>query len=217
MSKAKRTGNWAQPSGKSQAKLINLTAKRSTAYPSSMPSLVIELPARPDQTEFNLRRWEELLDDPALARLEGGIETDRHGQIIMSPPPGTSHGRFQSTIAYSLKQLLGTGDVITECPISTADGVKATDVAWASPKLVRDFGNRQCFIKAPEICVEVLSPRITKQEITEKRSLYFDTGAKEVRMCSKSGEMSFCASQSETPIARSRLCPKFPKRIQLSV
>ncbi|MCZ7641310.1 MAG: hypothetical protein M5U12_37800 [Verrucomicrobia bacterium] len=52
-----------------------------------MATLSITLPAQPVQTAFNLRRWEELLSDPELARIEGRIETDRHGHILMSPPP----------------------------------------------------------------------------------------------------------------------------------
>ena len=182
-----------------------------------MPGLVIELPARPDQTEFNLRRWEELLDDPELARIEGRIETDRHGQIIMSPPPAANHAWFQSSISHLLRALLTGGGSLTECPISTPDGIKATDVAWASQTTLRELGNRQCFVKAPEICVEVLSPRNTKAEIEEKRRLYFAAGAREVWICSKSGEMTFYGKNSEKPPAKSKLCPNFPKKVALSV
>ena len=51
-----------------------------------MATLMIELPPQEAQRNFNLRRWAELLDDPELAKIEGRIETDRHGHIIMSPP-----------------------------------------------------------------------------------------------------------------------------------
>ena len=144
-----------------------------------MPTLTIELPPHQTQTAFNLRRWAELLADPELAKIEGRIETDRHGHIIMSPPPAPSHGSFQSEIAYWLRCLIPRGRVLTECPISTADGVKASDVAWASPQCMRELGNRACFPKAPEICVEVLSHSNTKAEIQEKMALYFDADAKE--------------------------------------
>jgi hypothetical protein len=52
-----------------------------------MATVTIELPAQEQQTEFNLRRWAELLECPELAKVEGRIETDRHGHIMMSPPP----------------------------------------------------------------------------------------------------------------------------------
>src|ERR1051325_4807350 len=101
-----------------------------------MATLTIELPPQRQQTAFNLRRWTELLGDPELAKIEGRIETDRYGHIIMSPPPAPSHGSYQSEIAHLLRTKLRRGRVLTECPISTADGVKAADVAWASPAVM---------------------------------------------------------------------------------
>src|SRR5438128_7034243 len=148
-----------------------------------MGTLTIELPPHQTQTAFNLRRWAELLANRELARFEGRIETDRHGHIIMSPPPAPSHGSFQASIAHLLKSLLAQGAVLTECPISTADGVKAADVAWASPERIKELGEQVCFPRSPEICVEVLSPCNTGTEIQEKRALYFDAGAKEVWVC----------------------------------
>src|SRR5437867_3377854 len=177
-----------------------------------VPTLTIELPQHQAQTAFNLRRWAELLADRQLNRFEGRIETDRHGHIIMSPPPAPSHGSFQLEIGHLLRTLMSRGRVLTECPISTADGVKAADVAWASPQCMRELGNRVCFPKAPEICVEVLSPSNTEAEIQEKRALYFDAGAKEVWVCSDSGAVSFFGPGT---MNRSQLCANFPKRITL--
>ncbi len=106
------------------------------------------------------------------------------------------------------------GRVLTECPISTADGVKAADVAWASPECMRLLGNRVCFPQSPEICVEVLSPGNTDAEIQEKMQLYFDAGAKEVWLCSESGEMSVFEPGARRTKG-SGLCPEFPERIVL--
>jgi len=129
-----------------------------------MAALTIELPQHDMQTAYNLSRWAELLASRELARFEGRIETDRHGHIIMSPPSAPSHGSFQSEITYLLRSLMPRGRVLTECPISTAGGVKAADVAWASPQCMRDLGNHVCFPRAPEICVEVLSPSNTARK-----------------------------------------------------
>jgi hypothetical protein len=63
-----------------------------------MPTLTIELPAQAEQVDFNLRRWAEVMVDPGLAKLEGRIETDRHGHIIMRPPPGADHSGYQLEI-----------------------------------------------------------------------------------------------------------------------
>src|SRR6266567_3539288 len=156
-----------------------------------MAMLTLELLPHKTRTAFNLRRWAELLADRELAKVEGRIETDRHGHIIMSPLPAPSHGSFQSEIGHLLRSLMDAGRMLTECPISTADGVKAADVAWASHECMRELGDRACFPRAPEICVEVLSPSNTEAEMREKMALYFDAGAREVWLCSASGAMSF--------------------------
>ena len=180
-----------------------------------MPTLSIELPQQQAQNSFNFRRWAELLVDASLAKFEGRIETDRHGHIVMSPPPAPNHGSFQSEIAYLLRTLMPEGRVLTECPISTADGVKATDVAWASPQCMGQLGDHVCFPKAPEICVEILSPSNTDAEMREKMALYFDAGANEVWLCAESGAMNFFEPRRHEPVNTSRLCPQFPKRIEL--
>lgn len=179
-----------------------------------MATLTIELPEQAVQTRFNLRRWNELLDDPEVCRIEGRIETDRYGNIVMSPPPAPSHGSFQSEITYLLRTLLADGRVLTECPISTADGVKAADVAWASRECMRQLGNRSCFQRSPEICVEVLSPRNSEAEIAEKRRLYLDAGAQEVWICDKAGKMAFFRSDG-LRLKTSKLCSNFPRKIVL--
>jgi Uma2 family endonuclease len=182
-----------------------------------VPSLNITLPSQESQTEANMRRWEELLQDPELARFEGRIETDRHGHIIMSPPPAPDHGSLQTEIGHLLRVLMPQGRTISECPISTADGVKAADVAWASPRTMRELGDRLrvCFPKAPEICVEILSPSNRETEISEKMALYFDAGAREVWICGLAGNMEFFTSPDSAPQAASALCPQFPTRVDL--
>jgi hypothetical protein len=116
-----------------------------------MATLTIELPRQQDQTSFNLARWNELVGDPILAKVERRIETDRHGNIIMYPVADPSHGIYQAWMGSSLLNLMPRGRALTECPISTADGVRAADVAWASPERMRELGNRPCFPHAPEI------------------------------------------------------------------
>jgi Uma2 family endonuclease len=145
--------------------------------------LTIELPEQVEQTTYNERRWAELIADPALAKFEGRVETDRHGQIIMSPPPAARHGRFQSRIVLLLERLMpeGVGEIMAECPISTADGVRAPDAVWYSKAVLKQLGNRVCFPKAPEICVEVRSPDNSEKAMLEKAALYFDAGAQEVK------------------------------------
>jgi Uma2 family endonuclease len=180
-------------------------------------TLTIKLPSHVDQTQRNLGLWAELAADPTLAKWQGRIETDRHGHIIMSPYAAAIHGARQARLAHLLSALMNAGRVYTECPISTADGVKLADVAWASPENVRDLGDLLCFPQSPEICVEVLSRSNTKSEMIEKRELYFDAGAAEVWLCNESAEMTaemtFFVSNRQQPA--SRLCPAFPQKLDL--
>jgi Uma2 family endonuclease len=177
-----------------------------------MSELTLEFRPREEQTAFNLRRWDEVLIDPYLRTIEGRIETDRHGRTIMSPPPSPRHGLFQSEIVYLLRTHMSEGSVLTECPISTGDGVRAADVAWASSDRLRALGNRACFIEAPEICIEVISASNSEEEIREKMSLYFDAGAQEVWTCGIFGKMSFFGP-GRAALPKSQLCPDFPADI----
>jgi Uma2 family endonuclease len=180
-----------------------------------MATLTLELPPQKTQTALNLRRWAEVLADRELAGVEGRVETDRYGHIIMRPPPAPSHGSFQSEISYLLRTIMRQGRILTECPISTADGVKAADVAWASPALMKQLGRQVCFPCAPEICVEVKSPSNSEAEIQEKISLYFDAGAKEVWVCGANGTVSFYTPNSSKPSRSSPMCPEFPRQVKL--
>ena len=180
-----------------------------------MATLTIELPSQEEQTAYNLQRWAELLRDPALAKIEGRIETDRHGHIIMSPPPAFSHGSYQAEIAGRLNSLLPNGRCASECPISTPDGVKAADVAWISYERLDDIGENICLTKAPEICVEVLSPGNTSAEMREKKALYFASGAQEVWFCDNRGKMTFFPNANSSSEALSSVCPDFPQKVDL--
>jgi Uma2 family endonuclease len=179
-----------------------------------MAPLTIELPTQKDQTAFNLQRWAEVLADPDLAKYEGRIETDRHGRIIMSPPAAFSHGGYQFEIGYLLRTLLPRGRTVTECPLSTPDGVRAADVAWISHKRLAEIGESICLAKAPEICVEVLSPKNSRAEMTEKKALYFAAGAQEVWFCDQKGTMTFFCRADSTGESASRFCRDFPSRVE---
>lgn len=179
-------------------------------------SLIIALENSAEQAAFNLKRWAEVLNDPDLARLPHRIETNRHGHILMSPPPAPAHGDRESEIVFQLKTLLPEGRTITNCPVSTSDGVKAPDVAWVAPERRLEVRSVICLTRAAEICVEVLSPSNTVREIQEKTALYFEAGALEVWICDEDGSMRFHFSTPPTTRPRSGLCPEFPCAIEVA-
>jgi Uma2 family endonuclease len=176
--------------------------------------LVIELSADEEQTASNVRRWSELVHDQELARWPGRLETDRHGQIIMSPPAAAEHGDTQSEIVYLLRTLLPAGRPLTECPISTPDGVKVADVAWLSAQRKPEIRAAVCLTRAPEICIEVLSPDNTHRQMNEKKALYFAAGAVEVWFCDRRRQMRFFPAPDSAGEDRSRICPAFPPQLE---
>ena len=177
--------------------------------------LTIELQPSEAQTAFNLKRWNEVLHDPQLARLPHRIETDRHGHIIITPPPAPFHGQKQQRIGSLFERLLPHGIVLVECPLSTSDGVKTTDVAWVSEERTPEVKADVCLVRAPEICVEVLSPSNTAAEIREKTALYFEAGAREAWICNQDGTIHFYCNGNPSIQDRSGICPDFPAQLEL--
>jgi len=155
--------------------------------------------------------WAEICDDPVLAALPNRIETDRWGRIVMSPPPRSRHGDYQSEISGLLRELMSGGRATTECPIQTTEGVKAADVAWASRERRASKPSDPVFLVAPEICVEIQSPSDAEAELRERQRLFFEQGAAEFWLCDLMGSVTFFNPAGEIP--RSRLCPDFPQRI----
>jgi Uma2 family endonuclease len=73
-----------------------------------------------------------------------------------------------------------------------------------------------CLVRAPEICVEVLSVSNTPAEIAEKIALYFEAGAQEVWTCDLGGTLEFHFSTPPEVRQASEICPKFPSVIRFS-
>lgn len=168
-----------------------------------------------EQTAFNLKRWAELEHAPLLAQIEARIETDRYGYVVMSPYPGFWHASYQGEISFVIRTLLPVGRTVTECPISTVEGVKLADVAWMSRDRLKKIATRHCLKKAPQVCVEIVSPSNTRREMREKKALYFAAGASEVWFCDENGAMTFFNAPESTGEANSQPCPDFPRQIEL--
>ena len=157
--------------------------------------------------------WEAVCASPFLRDLPFKIELNRYNQIVMSPA-NNFHSRYQGRIIRLLDRLLKGGECMPEFAIMTSDNVKAPDVVWASKKTLKAHEAEKInWSSAPEICIEVISPGNTRAEIKEKCSLYLESGAREVWVCSLDSEMSFFSAAGE--LERSALCPKFPVKIKL--
>jgi Uma2 family endonuclease len=157
--------------------------------------------------------WAEICEDKTLASLPYRIESDRWGNIVLSPPPRSRHAEYQGRIAKLLEQKLHGGLSMPECPIQTEEGVRAADVAWVSHERRASRPNDPAYLIAPEICVEVVSPSNLQEELEERKRLFFQKGALEFWLCALDGKMSFFDPGGQIP--RSKLCPEFPKQVTL--
>ena len=123
--------------------------------------------------------WSEVINHPQLKDLPFKIELNRYGKIEMSPA-SNKHGRLQLYLGSLLERKLKKGISLTECSIQTIEGVKVADVAWCSKEFIKSHGYETPYTNAPEICIEIVSPSNSKEEMLNKVSWYLQAGAKEV-------------------------------------
>ena len=156
--------------------------------------------------------WDEVCANRYLQDLPFRIETNRWGQIVMSPPHN-DHSIARSSIYDLLKRKMRGGKALQETVIDTGDGNKVADVTWMSLGFFKASKGQGSYRCAPEICVEVKSPSNTMGELLEKKDLYFKAGAQEVWIREQSGKMLFF--NAEGPLERSALCTGFPPVVEI--
>lgn len=127
-------------------------------------------------------------------------------------PSRARHGALQFRIGVLLLEFVRRGgEVVTECAVKTSAGTKVADVAWISLERWEQVKDELDVSTAPEICVEVLSPGNSTEEMEEKRTLYFASGAEEVWICAADGTIRFYNRTGE--LTDSQLAPNFPAKI----
>jgi Uma2 family endonuclease len=135
-------------------------------------------------------QWSDVVDNPYLQNLPFKIELNRYGKIEMTPA-SNKHGRLQIKIGALLERKLKQGEALSECSIQTSEGVKAADVAWCSKAFLKLYGYATPYLRAPEICVDIVSPANSKLEMAEKVQLYLQAGAKEVWIVWENGAVDY--------------------------
>jgi Uma2 family endonuclease len=141
--------------------------------------------------------WSSVINNPFLKDLPFKIELDKWGKILMSPA-SNHHGSLQFETGAKIRDAKrGKGKVITECSIQTSQGVKVADVAWASDSFIEKFGFQTPYQRAPELCVEIISPSNAQGEIAEKIELYLSKGAREVWIVGEDGHTKYFTYEGE--------------------
>ena len=151
-------------------------------------------------------KWQELIGNPFFRNIPYKVELNKYGAILMSPA-SNRHGILQYKIGREIETAKKSGVVIVECSVLTSEGVRVADVAWASDDFFAEFGDRTPFPKAPEICVEVVSPGNSQAEIEEKIRLYLEKGALEVWIAAELDQINFFTHTGE--IIRSKVVGNF--------
>ena len=144
------------------------------------------------------RRWDELADDPLVAAIPFKVELNEKGAIEVSPPT-TRHAFLQFFVARELDRQRPEGTTLTECPVETDIGMRVPDVVWASPEFMQHRRNDKEFRVAPDLCIEVLSPRNTRPEMAEKAAAYLAAGAREVWLVGDDGVAEIHTSTGPVP------------------
>ncbi len=155
--------------------------------------------------------WQRVLNDPQLQELPYKIETNEHGQIVLSPHK-PQHGLQQGKLVKILNRHTQSGASAVEFAVETAKGVKVPDVIWISEERLSTLPNdAKASPMMPEVVVEILSEGNTESEITRKRRLYLDEGAQEVWTCALDGTITFYDETGMLDV--SALVPSAPTQI----
>jgi Uma2 family endonuclease len=144
---------------------------------SRVMSKDVELIEAPLSTEELAVRYREMCDDVRFSNVPGKIELDLWGRVLMTPA-STYHGLIQGRVSQKLA-VLG-GETLVQPGIATAMGLFVPDIAWASAQFMNAHGGETPLTRAPDLCIEVVSPSNSVKELDEKRTAYLGAGAQEV-------------------------------------
>lgn len=157
-------------------------------------------------------KWSEVIENKELSNLSFKVELNEWGNIVMTPA-SNRHGYIQTQIVLELNQQKSSGAVFTECSVETSKGVKVADVVWGSNAFFSENELDTPYQVAPEVCIEILSPSNTTNEMREKKDLYLAKGAEEVWVCDEEGKMTFYSTRGE--IQHANQFPEFPTTLTL--
>src|SRR5262245_11934301 len=105
-------------------------------------------------------RWRTLAAEPDMP---DEFELNEYGEIIMSPTPTNKHERIAFKVAQALERHLGP-EATTAISVATDRGIRRPDATWMPAARWAENRDADPLPFAPDICVEVLSPRNTRAE-----------------------------------------------------
>ena len=145
-------------------------------------------------------QWSEVIDSPYFKNLPFKIELNRYGKVEMTPA-SNKHGHLKSLIGALLERKLKKSEAITGCSVQTTDGVKVADVAWCSRSFIKQHGYETPYSHAPELCIEIVSPSNSKEEMINKVQHYLQAGAEEVWIVWENGIVDYYGKTGELELS----------------
>jgi Uma2 family endonuclease len=141
----------------------------------------------------NLQIWESACRDPWFSASPFKTELTEKGVFLMSPALNW-HVIYQNKLSRFLGVVLPQGASMIEIAVQTLIGVRVPDVAWDKAEFWESQENEAACVRAPMLCIEVVSDSKTQEEMLSKVSAYTAAGAKEVWLVYKSKKTDFYVS-----------------------
>ena len=132
--------------------------------------------------------WAELAQDD---QLPDWYELSEHGEVVMSPKPHNRHQLLCTQIGLQLQTQLGGQAGVEVAVLTSTAGIRVPDVVWMPEEKWKIVTTEEGLIQAPELVVEVLSPRNRQTEINQKIHAYLASGIREVLVVGLNGTLKF--------------------------
>jgi Uma2 family endonuclease len=154
-------------------------------------------------------QWSEVIDSLYFKNLPFKIELNRYGKIEMTAA-SNKHGRLQLHRRIAATQAKKRRSFLTECSVQTTEGVKVADVAWCSKAFIKQYGYQTPYSAAPEICIDIVSPSNSQQEMHDKVQLYLQAGAEEVSIVWEHGVVEYFSNTGTMAASNFGISIKLP-------
>lgn len=106
----------------------------------------------------------------------------------MTPRPSHEHQEVSAEIVVQLVRQLGPR-AVTQVAVCTDRGIRVPDVAWMPAARCLEAKGQNPLARCPDVCVEVLSPRNTREEILMKVNACLRDRAREAIVVGLKGEI----------------------------
>ena len=134
-----------------------------------------------------IHRWDERPLEPDNP---DRYELSEFGEWILTPRPTHEHQQAAAEIVIQLVRQLGPR-AVTEVSVYTDRGIRVPDVVWMPVARWVEAKGQNPLSSVPDVCVEVVSPGNTREEILMKVNAYLRGGAREAIVVGLKGEVEF--------------------------